>query len=175
MDAEIQAEHMLKYQELKFKSLLPKLSEVLYDAEARMPSKLRKGYVFSGLQELKETAQSKVPEAEHVNVTQLLSTSKRQLPFEDQDAVYSTREDARLFTKVMKRSSSACPHVELPDTEECNYLMFRKRFHQKKGKAADGGNANQNRQWQKDLRPDVVVPPRAPLPCNCNFRLHLAI
>merc|ERR1719387_3264620 len=59
MDAEIQANHMLKYQELKFKSCLPKLSEVLPDAEARMPSKLQKRYVFSGLQELKDIVQRK--------------------------------------------------------------------------------------------------------------------
>jgi len=174
MDAEIQANHMLKYQELKFKSCLPKLSEVLADAQARMPSKVRNGYVFSGLQELKDTAQRNVLKADLVNVAQLVSTNKSEFLIEDRDAVNSVRKDTKLIANPMRRSNSAS-QVEFCDcfdgAGQCNYLMFRKRFHLRRDKVSDGGNANQ---WQQDLRPDVVVPPRPSFRSNCNFRLHLA-
>eukprot|EP00746_Dinoflagellata_sp_MGD_P161746 gnl/MRDRNA2_/MRDRNA2_89004_c0_seq1.p1 gnl/MRDRNA2_/MRDRNA2_89004_c0~~gnl/MRDRNA2_/MRDRNA2_89004_c0_seq1.p1 ORF type:complete len:263 (+),score=45.85 gnl/MRDRNA2_/MRDRNA2_89004_c0_seq1:55-789(+) len=161
MDAEIQANHMLKYQELKFKSNYPKLSEVLQDAENRMPSKLRKGYVFSGLQELREAAHGKVQEAELVDVAQLFSMNKE-------------KTLGSHGTNGLRRSESQPPQRAVPDSEQTNYLMFRKRFDPRRERVADGGISKQAHQWQKDLRPDVVVPPRLPLPCNCNFQLHLA-
>lgn len=167
MDAEIEIDRMLKYQELKFKSYLPNLSEVLSDAEARMPSKKYKGYVFKGLQELKEAAQRKVPEADLVDVAQLVSITKAELPIDNQAAVNSIFNDAQPLDKATQRSNGAWP--QLPDISKTNYLMFRKgHLHQSREKVSDGG------QWQKDLRTDAFIHPRPPLPCNCNFSLHLA-
>jgi len=161
MDAEIQANHMLKYQELKFKSNYPKLSEVLLDAENRMPSRLNKQYVFSGYADLREAAQRKASNADLVDVAQLVQS--------DKGAANSIRKAVQPLTQAAKqRSSSACALLESPEREESNYLMFRKRQLPKRDKVSDGNR------WQKDLRPDVIVPPRPPLPCDCGFHLHLA-
>jgi hypothetical protein len=175
MDAEIQANHMLKYQELKFKSCLPKLSEVLQDAQNRMPSKVsRKGYVFSGFKELKEAAQDKVREADLVDLSQFVSERKPDfnvMMADDGNASMSVFKDTQPVPKARTRSNSPRPQFELQDLDnpEANYLMFRKRFNVVREKAC-GDSMN----WRKELRPDVVTHHRPPLPCDPGFHLHLA-
>lgn len=148
MDADIQATHMLRYQELKFKSCLPKLSEVLSDAEARMPSKLSQGYKFSGLKELTEageqfkTSQQSVFEAGSVDMARLVSKNKPEFQVKDQD------RSQQLIGFDGKSQIS----------QGCNYMTFRKRFHRIRDKISDGANANQAREWQQELRPDVTLP-----------------
>lgn len=175
MDAEIQADHMLKYQELKFKSCLPNMSEVLSDAQARMPSKLHKGYqgyVFSGLQELKETSQRKVLQADHADATHVASNSNMGRLIEDQDAVNSLPIEGLPLAKTKERSNSTQSQVERLDRLEItgNHPMFRNRFHLNRNEFSNGANDKQARQLQKVSSPHKVVTLRPPLPSYYNFQ-----